>query len=362
VTDRARFCFDARTAQHHFPGIGRYASNLARALATNLAESESLLVLRPDAINETPAAGVQGETVAVRQVDCSPFSLRQHWIVPRLLRESAVTTYHSPYFLMPLRAGLPTVLTIHDLIPLRDASGLPLAKRLAFRAVIELAVRRAAAIIVPTGETADDIARLLGVAAERIEVIPYAADPALVAAPPLDVRARFDLPSEFALCVGSNRTHKNHARLCRVWKSMKEPRPLLVFAGSQPSAALDLEPGVRFLGRVTDPELSALYRGAHLLILPSQIEGFGLPVVEAMACGCAVACSDTPALREVAGDAAAFFDPSDADEMIGVLHDLLQDDGRRETLRRRGTARTTAFSWSHAARRTLDVYRRVAGS
>lgn len=361
-----RVCFDARTAEPSFPGIGRYAFNLARSLIPQLGPGDHLHILRPAGGTDADRiASMANGRVDGSALSCSPRSLRQQWMVPRAIRAAAADVYHSCYVGMPLSASVPTVLTIHDLIPLRIPETVSGARGAAFRLLLRRAAHASDAVIAPSEQTAADLGELLGLARDRIHVIPYAADPDLVAANTQAPGTQTDAP--FALCVGAARPHKNHVRLIEAWCAVT-PAIQLVIAGPghTPSSAavrraeaLGIGNRVRWLGEVSDAELAALYRDAELVVVPSEIEGFGLPAIEAMANGAAVACSDTAALREVAGDAAAYFPARDVDAMADVIGSLLNDRDRLDRLARAGLARAAAFSWEECARRTLEVYRSI---
>jgi glycosyltransferase involved in cell wall biosynthesis len=363
-------CLDARTVHAHFPGVGRYALNLARGIAACLAPSERLVVLRDPAGAsrwDLPA----GAAVQVVDVPLSPFALRQQWVIPALLRRHGVHVYHSPYYLMPFRPGVPSVVTVHDLIPMRYPHFFSPVQRLIFAVAVRLAVRAARLIITLSTATARDLERFLGLTDERILVIPAAADPAFrpqrieeIAA----LRARLNLPERYVLYVGSNKPHKNLVRLIDAWARL-QPQPFpLVLAGLWDArypdaprrvAALGLDQAVRFLGAVTADDLPALYGGALMVVLPSEYEGFGFSAIEAMACGVPVVCSNTASLPEVAGDAAVLFDPLDVAAMAAAIDTVLGDQRVRTDLARRGLERAAQLSWQQTADATLAAYRRL---
>jgi len=362
------FCLDARTAHDHFPGVGRYVANLARAMATGLAEDEAIVLLR-DPTHAPWNIGVDHPRVRLVDAAVSPFALQQQWQLPRLLRRIGARLYHSPYYLMPLRAGVPTVVTIHDLIPLRFPTYFSRRDRLIFAAAVRLALRVARVVIAVSATTARDLTDRLHVAAARIAVIPEAADPVfrpqageVVTA----MRTRWSLPERYVLYFGSNKPHKNLVALVDAWAQL-QPQPMpLVIAGvwdprypeaCQRAETKQLTGAIRFLGPVTEADLPALYSGALVFVFPSEYEGFGLPVIEAMACGVPVACSNTPSLIEVAGDAANWFDPHDADSIASTVGALVRDGELRHDLSKRGIERAARFAWTDTARATLDVYR-----
>jgi alpha-1,3-rhamnosyl/mannosyltransferase len=368
------YCLDARTVARHFPGIGRHTFNLARGLAGLLAGEERLLLLRkPGYTDGFDFNRVAGPRVTVVEVPSTPFALGQHWQVPAVVRRARAAVYHSPYFLMPLWPGAPTIVTIHDLIPMRLPRYISLRTRIEFAFAMRWAVRTARALIVPSRATAQDVHDLLRVPSERVHVVTEAVDPQFAPQPPAAVAAvceRLGLPRRYVLYLGSNLPHKNVPRLIDAWARL-QPQPLpLVIAGvwderykaaTERAAAHGLETAVRFLGPIAAADLAALYTGAALFVFPSQYEGFGLPVLEAMACGTPVACARSGSLGDVAGDAAALFDADDLDTMAALIGALLRDPDRCADLSRRGLARAQQFSWEEAAHRTLELYRSIAG-
>ncbi|NOZ30242.1 MAG: glycosyltransferase family 4 protein [Chloroflexi bacterium] len=359
---------DARTVTPHFPGIGRYVSNLLRALPPIMAPGEQLTLLT---LSDVPTAHER----AVR-VRGGPFSLRQQWEVPRALSRLRADVYHSTYFLMPYRPGVPTVLTVYDLIPILYPEAVSRRARWLFPHLLRLALRAAHRVIAISTATKKDLCRVTGVPESRIDVIPLAPDPRFVPQPgPMiaHLRERLGLPPRYALYVGSNKPHKNLVRLIEAWglvsKTPEAAGWALVIAGvwdprypeaRQRARTLGLQDQVRFLGPVDEADLPALYGGAELFVFPSLYEGFGLPVLEAMACGAPVVCSDRASLPEVAGDAALLVDPTDAEALAGAITRLLTDEGLRQEMRRRALARAAEFSWERTACMTLAVYRAMA--
>ena len=364
-------CLDARTATDHFPGIGRYTVNLARAMVSILGRNERLTLLRdPTQSSPWDLTTLAGAQVQVIDVPLSPFSRRQQWILPRLLRRLEATIYHSPYYLMPYRPGVPALVTIHDLIPLCYPRYFTLVQRVVFAVTVRLAVRAARRVIAVTRATASDLQRYLRNSVARASVIPEAADPAFRPRPPAEVEAvrrRYDLPEQYVLYLGSNKPHKNLVRLVEAWA---RPRSLpLVIAGAwdpryseprQRAEALGLGGSVLWFGPALELDLPAIYTGAIAFVFPSLYEGFGLPVLEAMACEIPVACSHASSLPEVVGEAALTFDPTDTTAIARAVDRLLSDADLRADLRKRGVRQAARFSWERAARETLALYRALS--
>jgi glycosyltransferase involved in cell wall biosynthesis len=252
--------------------------------------------------------------------------------------------YHAPWIEGALlRSPVPMVVTLHDLVPLKRR-GEYLRSGVRFK-LRYLAVQRAVRVIVPTHAVADDAISLLEIPADRITVIAEAVAPALHARPDAEVQAvreQYSLPEEYLLWVGGLRTpdpRKRVAALTRASRTMP-----LVLVGQLGRWAREL-PGVTLTGAVTDDELAAIYTGAHALVFPSDDEGFGLPPIEALACGTPVAACDVPALREVLDGRAALTAVDDLDGLILSAESL-----------RRPAAAAPAWTWDDAAAATWDVY------
>jgi glycosyltransferase involved in cell wall biosynthesis len=369
------FVLDARTATDDFPGIGRYVSNLAQSIVPLLASDENLLLLYDPGISsrwtlpETPFPAVQ-----IVPTSTSVFSIAQQWQIPRLLRKHRASVYHSPYYLMPYRPGVPTLVMIHDLIPQLFPEYASMRARLFFRLATRLALKAAELVSTNSQATRDTLLAHYPVPPANVISILPAPDPAMRPASPsvvADLRERLQLPDEYVLYVGSNRPHKNLARLLEAWRLIvadREATPILVLAGPRDrcfpqvrrqAQDLGLSNAVCFLGPIAEPDLAALYSGAKLFVFPSLYEGFGFPAIEAMACGTPVACSNTSSLPEVVGEAAALFDPTSVEEISDVLRSLLQDAALRQDLARRGLDRASQFTWRRTASATLECYRRM---
>jgi len=257
--------------------------------------------------------------------------------------------FHSPWIDgAMLRCPVPMVVTLHDLAPLKR-HGQYLRSTLRFK-LRYLAVQRAARVIVPTCAVADDVESVLEVPRERIAVIPEAAAAPLHARPAAEVsavRARYELPERYLVWVGAMQRpdpRKRVAALARATRSMP-----LVLVGPTGPWAHEL-PGVTLTGAVSDDELAAIYTGAHALVFPSDDEGFGLPPVEALACGTPVAASDVPALREVLDGRAVLRDVADLDGLVAAAESA-----------ERPAPPPPAWTWEDAAQATWQVYTEAAG-
>jgi len=370
-----RICLDGRTATQHFPGIGRYVSGLAAALAGQLDARDRLQVLTASGQPGHWGLNLRG-TIDRVATGASPFSVRQQWQIPRLLRKHGAEVYHSTFHSMPYRVGVPTVLTVYDLIPCIFPRFFSRSVRATFHLMMSLALRAAGRVIAISEATRADLIARLGADPANVVTIPLA--PAATFGPCGSeevgrARERYALPPRYVLYVGSNKPHKNLPKLMEAWQraAAGEREAGLIIAGPQdpryPEAArlverLGLCATVRFLGSVPEEDLPALYSGASCFVFPSLYEGYGLPVIEAMACGAPVACSQVSSLPEIAGDAAILFDPNEVDSIARSLVRLLEDAALREGLRGRGLRQAARFSWDATAWKTLEVYRSLACS
>ncbi len=363
---------DARTATDHFPGIGRYVVNLASALK-RIAPDLDLALLRD------PSAATQRLLLPnLPALDCavSPFAPSQQWRVRSILRRSRAMLYHSAYYLMPYAPGVPSVVTCYDLIPLIYPQYFTAIQRLIFRVAHILALRTARVTLAISEATKNDLIRFLHIDPRRIVVTPLAADAHFQ--PPARaevnrVRQQHVLPDRYVLYFGSNKPHKNVPCLVQAFAQSNLQSPTsnlqLVIAGHwderYPQAKelveqLNLKDRIRFVGAVKDADLPALYGGAELFVFPSEYEGFGLPVLEAMACGTPVVCSNRSSLPEVAGDAALLCDPHDVEAMARAIKQAVTDHALSESLRTRSLARAVRYSWEQTAWRTLSVYQSIS--
>ena len=369
-----RIAIDCSAVPRQMAGAGVYTYQLVRALAEADTEHELIIFGRPGLFDDLAATHPRLRLV---HTDAGSRMARFVWeqaALPLLLRRSRADLLHSPHHHTPLAARLPRVVTIHDLTFLLLPGRYPLARRLYMAGVTRASARIADAIIAPSETVRGDIMRALRVPAERVIAIPEAAAPQYA---PVEypetlgrMRWRYRLPNRYILSVGSLEPGKNRGRLILAYASLKlgVDCPLIVIG--QPAwryegelelvRRLELEETVRFLGYVPDEDMPALYGGATMLAFPSLYEGFGLPVLEAMACGTPVITATGSAPAEIADGAALLIDPRDVEALAGAMRRLLSDEPLRADLRTRGLGLAGRFSWAETARRTLSVYESLA--
>lgn len=367
-----RIAIDGRYIRDDFPGIGRYVYNLARALPAIAPDVEFLLLHDPESPNTRHhVEALQRPNLTLVPTDIPIRSAAEQFRLPRLARRLSLDVFHAPYYITAYRMPCRQVVTIYDVISARYPEYLPSrVMRLIFEATTRLALRTADHILTLSEASRQDLVEMYHVDANRISVTPLAAGPQFQPSEGDaidDIRRRLGLADHYVLYVGINKPHKNLSRLVEAWARVTQygVRNALVLAGHEDprypqarerAAALGLD-SVMFLGAVAEEDLPALYSGAELFVFPSLYEGFGLPVIEAMACGTAVACSNISSLPEVAGDAALLFDPHTPETIATAIRQALQDTDLRERVRRRGLKQAGHFSWERTARLTLDAYR-----
>ncbi len=331
---------DADVLGRQRTGDETYVESLLRRLPA-LAGGElrfAALTRRPDLV----PAGVEAVHGPARAQE-----IRMVYAVPRALRRLGAGVAHFQHAL-PLSCPCPAVVTVHDLSFERDPSVMGFRHRAIFRVAVPYAVRRAARVLTVSERTKRDLIELYGLAPGRIAVIPHGVDPVFSPGASRD--------GSYLLFVGAVQRRKNPLAAA---DAAAELGMRLVVAGPNRDPALvhALERrGADVRGYVPKDELVELYRGAAALVMPTRYEGFGLPVVEAMASGTPVVAAPDPAVREVADDAAVFVEPGELAD--GVRQALAE----RETLVAAGLRRAAAFTWDETARRTLAVYREVLGA
>lgn len=366
-----RIALDCRTVTAPKTGDRSYALGLSRALVDVVQDDDDLLLYTWE-----PSDLVQFARSNVRAV-VLPASPRWTWTpfaFPRDLRRRRVEIAHVQYIVPPI-APCPVVTTIHDVSFRRHPEFFPLKHRLLLNWLIPQAVESSAAILTGSEATRKDLVELYDLPPERVTVTPYAVDdsfqPQDRRAAERAVRDRFGLTGPYVLSICHMHPRKNLPRLVRAWARIALSVPhQLVLVGKQgwgneelnaaiSAAGPDREPV--FTGYVADADLPVLYAAADLFVYPSLYEGFGLPPLEAMACGTPVLTSNVSSLPEVVGNAALLVDPTDERAIADGLAALLLDPNRCARLSEAGLRRARLFSWKRCARETLAAYRQVLG-
>ena len=369
-----RIGVDARLMQHQPAGISRYTRHLLQELA-KINQHDEFITFQHRR-HRTPLID---QANFRRATLFAPVHTRieQTMLAIELARFS-LDLLHSTDFIPPLYTTVPTVITVHDLAFLHWPHFLT-KDSAAYYGQIDRAVRHAKHIIVPSESTKQDLTAMLGVPPNKVSVIYEAADESFVPLPVEETRAevmkKYRLPASFILFVGTIEPRKNVDGLIRAFHHLRNKYGVhdtaLVIAGGsgwlynetlELIRQLKLEQSVFLVGRVLDEELHKLYVAARCHVHPAHYEGFGLPPLEAMACGTPTIVSNVSSLPEVVGDAALLVDPENWEEIAVAIHRLLSDDQLHAELREKGLKRARYFNWESAARRTLEVYRLIGKS
>ncbi len=363
--------YDARPVVSRWTGMRTYTVNLVR----------ELLTLAPDLM--VRCYFHQGEPDPL--LPCSP---RLQWRrvtapfgwwwtffqLPSVLRREPVDVFHADYIVPPL-APCPTVVTMHDAISAMFLEPADLKTRVVTNALTLLSVHRSRFVLTPSESARRDVARFFRVPLRKIVVIPYGVSPLF--RPILKeegkrvVAARLGIEGRFILTVNFFRPRKNAPVLAAAFRELRRRQALvdwLVFAGVAPEplktrilqSAGDAADRVIFTGYLPDEMLPFLYSAAEAFAFPSRYEGFGLPVLEAMACGTPVVAGDAPAVNEFARGAAVLVPPNDWRLLAEALERVLTDNALAEELREQGLNRAAQFSWSRTARETFAIYQQIA--
>ncbi len=364
-----RIGFDARMISH--TGIGTYIRNLLFEY-TRLGFSRFVSVYGDEA--KMSGDVLEGAEFVDARFPVYSFS-GQLYFKSRIKRNNRI--FHAPHYNAPLLYRGKLVLTIHDLTHLKYPEFLPSAKAYFYaRFMLRASSRKAARIITSSGSVKSDIIEYLGVPEDKIEVIPLAAGkefcPVRDEAKLREFREKYNLPRDFILYAGNMKKHKNLDVLLEAYEKLRKKRGVefsLVFATAgrpdsdlaEKAESMGLGAAVKFLPLIPDEEMPLLYNSASVFVFPSLSEGFGLPVLEALACGIPCVVSVQPSLTEVAGDAAVLCDPASRSDFEKGIYKVLSDSSGSEALSSRGLERAGRFSWEKTAGETINVYNICSG-
>jgi glycosyltransferase involved in cell wall biosynthesis len=365
-----RFSVDAHAIGQHLTGNETYIRNLLNCFASIDDESEFVTYLSRDtAFSDVPQRFLK------RRVSVDPF-VRLGLDLPRKLRQDRPDLLHVQYT-APLFCNVPTVVSVHDVSYLEHPEYFTFFRTKQLRTTVRRTVKRAARILTPSEFSKRSIVRSYELSEDKVVVLPNAVSSAFrPISRELAQRRVFSMlgvPKPIILTVADVQPRKNHLNLIRAFEELLRAHPQLphhlIIVGKETwyspvvrsaAARSSVASRIHFTGFVSDDELLQLYGACDMFIYPSFYEGFGLPILEAMACHRAVACSNTSAMPEVADSSALLFDPCSVPEIVRAMADLLLDSELRSRMERLGAQRAAMFSWERTAAKTLDVYYEVA--
>ena len=367
-----RFSVDAHAIGCHLTGNEVYVRNLLHQFARLDGDNEFVAYLsKPFAELDVP------ERFERRQVSANPFR-RLGFDLPMRVRADRPDLLHVQYT-GPLSCPAPMVVSVHDVSYLEHPRYFERIRAMQLKLTVKRTIHAAARVLTPSEFSREAILRHYAIDERKVVVIPNAAASVFR---PIErqvaaalVERKYGIHGPFVLTVGDLQPRKNHLGLLGAFKDVVHAHPQLphrlVFVGKETwyskelhraVAASGIADRVSFTGFIDDQDLVHFYGACELLVFPSFYEGFGLPILEAMACARAVVCSNLTAMPEVADGAAILFDPHSSNEIGRAISDVLLDSELRARLERLGTQRAAQFSWEQAARRTLEVYYEVAGA
>ena len=359
-------------------GISQYIEQMVRHCIVTLPQANDALTIF--ASPGAPPAELAPDTVRwiASRLPTGHAPGRILWeqiVAPVAVARAGLDVLFCPVNVVPLACPVPSVVTVHDLAFLAYPAAFHAAKRRYLAAMTRLSVHRARRVIAVSTHTRDDLVHRFGVRPERVTVIPNAADARFRPATDPTAIAQFkqtnNLPDRFILFVGTLEPRKNLRRLIEAFALIAESdaETKLVIIGAAGWLTSDLAPLVYargltdrivFTGYVSDDDLPCWYQAATIFCYPSLYEGFGLPILEAMACGTPVVTSRTSSIPEVTGETAMLIDPTDVAALARALRSVLTDKARQHEMSAAGIARARAYSWEHTAEATLDVIRAAA--
>ncbi len=353
-----RIAFDGTVLHGRKSGVGYYTEELLKALVAQNHDDE-FVVFSHQPLSRSPFSS-NGNLKFANSVHCPARVFYLHALLPGVLDKLRPDLCHYTNFLAPVMDDRPYVVTIHDmgLETLSDAH--PLVKRLYTRRLVPHTARKATLIVTNSEYSKWEIVRYLGIPEDRIRVTPLAASSEFVP------QRRDCVTQPYFLYVGNIEPRKNLERLIEAFARVPDKQHQLLIAGNrwyqgsapvQKAKSLGLNGRVKFLGYVPREDLQGLYSNATAFVYPSLLEGFGLPVVEAMACGTPVITSNNSSMQEVAGQAAVLVDPRSVNAIAEALTNLAESSALRDELSGKGLQRASEFSWAKTAELTMEVYR-----
>jgi glycosyltransferase involved in cell wall biosynthesis len=364
-----KIAIDARMILEHPTGIGRVVSNLVRSLAKVDHENEYFVICLDYALQDVKAPNVHRIPVKISQHDPKVYT---H--LPGIIKDVGAELVHYHYYITPLNTPIPSVVTVHGTVYSQYPKLLPVFRRVMYNLCMRHSMNQSSMVTCVSNYTADDVRKFFpSVPQGKIRVV-YNGVESRFSPPEMDtedVKAKLGLPGSYIMYMGNHRKSKNIEGLIKAFSMIKNSIPhylLLPTAAGKDSlqtvqavAEHGLTDRVVF-HEMPDEDQPAIYGAADLFVFPSINEGFGLPVLEAMACGTPVITSNTSSLPEVVGDAAVMVDPLDSQALAESMIDVLRNPDLQKDMVSKGLERAKIFTWERCASEMIDVYRQALGN
>lgn len=365
---RMKILIDARVISDKMHGIARYSYNLIENIAEIDTENEYILL---SGYTELQVFSSRYKNFKFIKCNTPLYSIREQLIIPPILKRERADLYHSPTFSAPIYQPCKVIMTVHDMIHLISGKSI---HKLYYKNIVKRAMMKAAAVITVSEHSKCDIIKWIGIPEKKIHVTYNGIEERFKPSPdktlPDEIKKGYGISDRYILFVGNQKSHKNVTVILKAFKMAVEKERLthhLILVGIKEDIIEDKknEIGDKFNNRIiyidnlTDDDLIKLYQFADLFLSPSLYEGFGLPMLEAMACGIPVITSNRTSIPEVTGDAAILVDPENIQEIANAIGKVLKDENLRKDLIRKGLERAKMFSWKKMAEETLELYERT---
>ena len=373
-----RIGIDTRMMKEPFEGVGRYTKSLISSLLLVDKTNEYFLIQDKFTISVFK----ESDRIKIVKVSYPALSIRALFFLRRVVEREKIDVFHSPFLLGPLFSKKPFIITLHDLMAITFPNFFEGRKfltkvfaRLFFLIVVPITAKQCRMILTDSCKVKGEAINLLKLSSEKIKVIYPGVDKRFKKLKSKNLNGilpELNPNKKTILYIGNTRPYKNLPRLLEAFGLLQKRKPenyQLIIAGGEKrnlpllkriTIDLNIEKEVVFTGNLTDIEVVALMNAADVFVFPSLEEGFGLPPLEAMACGTPVVTSNVSSLPEVVGDAALLVDPENVEEIASAIEKVLTDEKMREELIRKGFERVKRFSWERTARDTLEIYKCVA--
>lgn len=373
-----RIFIDARMIIDYLTGIGRYSYNLIDELSRIDRTNQYILLVNDSSL----ASFIRDKSnFKLEIIKAKPMSILEQFVIPSVLKRKKADLFHAPSFVIPLKLPCRSVITLHDLTHMVFPKEFRGIVQFYYQFIVKPAIKKAEVVITDSENSKKDIITLLNIPRKKVRVTYLAVDTKMK---PVEksvdilrkIKTKYNINKKFILYHGNKKAHKNVLRLIEAFHKLCVERRLdylLVITGKREIKSREtdfsqierevkrfgLDNKVIYTGYISEEDLPLLYNASDLFVYPSLYEGFGLPVLEAMACGIPVVTSNTSSLPEIVGDAGMLVNPYDVNAITGAIYKALTNSELRDQMSKKGLARAKRFSWEKCARETLKLYEGV---